>query len=212
MKDSEQRINHSSFGQINFSRVSGTQRFYGSELKQHSYIELTICESELSRDLTDDRYFPKKRLVRVRMSSNQFAELITNMNTSGIPCTIEQIGDNTIEPLPFTENRKEFIHREFEERMKQFANIIRQKQIESKDLVKKKVLSKNDMESLQQNLNWIITEVEKNIPFFAKCFQETTDKVVLEAKTEIENMITHKIHTAGLEFLQEEFKNKQLKE
>lgn len=56
----------------------------------------------------------------------------------------------------------------------------------------------------QHSKLFLENEIEEN--------ESEEDKVVVEAKTEIENMITHKIYTAGLEFLQEEFKNKQLKE
>jgi hypothetical protein len=49
-------------------------------------------------------------------------------------------------------------------------------------------------------------EIEKNIPFFATCFQETMDKVVHEAKLEVENAIQHKISALGLNALHEQNK------
>ena len=47
-------------------------------------------------------------------------------------------------------------------------------------------------------------EVTSNIPFFAKCFQGTMDEVVMDAKTEVENAIQHKINTLGLNALHEQ--------
>jgi hypothetical protein len=50
-------------------------------------------------------------------------------------------------------------------------------------------------------MDWITQEVSSNIPFFGKCFQETMDEIVHEAKLEVENAIQHKINTLGLQEL-----------
>ena len=202
-----ERISHESFGQIRFNRVSGNANFYGSELTQNHYISLEIYNSEIERDLSQDWYYNKKQVLRLRMSSGQFSELITNMNSgSGIPCTLEYIQGKAVAELPTQESRKEFVHRKFEDRMKEFSTSIREQQNRAKELVKKKTLSKQDIQDLTHHLEWLTTEVEKNIPFFAKCFQETMDEVVLEAKTEVENAIQHKINVLGLDVLHEQNK------
>lgn len=203
-----ERHTHPSFGQLYFSRVNsnGTE-FYGSELKQDNYIQMELSESEVDRDLTRDWYFAKKSIARIRMSSSQFAEMITSLNgVGGACCTIEYIQGKDIPALPKQESRKEFIHRKFEDRMKMFAYTIRENQKKAKDIVKKKTLSKQDIHDLTHQIEWLTEEVERNIPFFAKCFQETMDEVVHEAKTEVENAIQHKINTLGLNALHEQQK------
>lgn len=201
-----ERIKHESFGQISFSRTNGSNRFYGSELHQDHYIQMTLQESEVDRDLSNEWYFASgKILAKIRMSSGQFAELITSLNQgSGTPCTVEIIDGKRKEPLPNQESRKEFVHRKFEDRMKMFADSIRERQVSAKELVKKKTLSKQDIHDLTHHLEWLTSEVERNIPFFAKCFQETMDEVVFEAKTEVENAIHHKISVLGLNALHEQ--------
>jgi len=205
---------HASFGQISFSRVSSNStKFYGSELPQDNYISMEIKNSEIHRDLTQDRYFSAGiPLIRIRMSSSQFAEMLTSMNCgSGVPCTIERLVGTKIEELPTQESRKELVHKKFEDRMKMFANSIRENQNKAKEIVKKKTLSKQDIHNLTHQLEWLTQEVESNIPFFAKCFQETMDEVVHEAKTEVENAIQHKINVLGLNALHEENKLLTLK-
>ena len=202
-----EKHSHPSFGQIYFGRVNsnGTE-FYGSELAQDNYIQMELSESEIHRELTQDRYYANKMLARVRMSAGQFAEMITSMNRgSGVCCTIEYLSGKVSE-LPKQESRKEFVHRKFEDRMKMFANNIRENQRKAKEIVKKKTLSKQDIHDLTHQLEWLTQEVESNIPFFAKCFQETMDEVVHEAKTEVENAIQHKINTLGLNALHEQNK------
>lgn len=191
---------HPSFGQIRFSHINGHANFYGSELEQTHYITMEVVESEVHRDLSQEWYFGHGvPLISIRMTGNQFSEMITSMNMgSGIPCTIEMINGKKVDPLPVQESRKEFMHKKFKDRMKMFADTIREKQQRAKELIKKKTLSKADIHELDHTLNWLTTEIESNIPFFAQCFQETADEIVKEAKTEVENAILHKIQVLGL--------------
>lgn len=209
MKENKEEIyKHESFGQIQFSRVNGRAKFYGSELEQDHYITMEVLPSEVKRDLSKEWYFgygiPH---IRLRMSSGQFSELITSLNIgTGVPCTVEYVAGKKMQNLPLSESRKEFTHRKFEDRMKMFANTIRDKQKEAQELVKKKTLSKDDMHKLQHHIEWLTSEVTNNIPFFMECFQETMDEVVLEAKTEVENAIQHKISVLGLSELHKQNK------
>lgn len=198
---------HESFGQIYFGRISCTgENFYGSELEQSHYIQMELHSSAVQRDLSMDWYHTRNLLARVRMTSGQFAELITSLNNgSGTCCTVEYVGKK-MEKLPVQESRKEFIHRRFEDRMKEFATSIRANQRKAQEIVKKKTLSKQDIHDLTHQIEWLTGEVERNIPFFAKCFQENMDEVVLEAKTEVENAIQHKISVLGLNALHEQNK------
>lgn len=199
MDKEREEHSHPSFGQIRFARISGRADFYGSELTQEHYISMTIQKSSITRELSKDWYHASGLpLVEIRMSSGQFAEMITSMNHEGIPCTIEMLNQQKIAAMPPQESRKEFVHRKFEDRMKMFANTIREKQQAAKEIVKKKTLSKQDIHDLTHHLEWLTCEVESNIPYFAKCFQETTDQVVNEAKLEVENAIQHKINILGL--------------
>jgi hypothetical protein len=201
MKREEEKIKHESFGQLSFSRIttSGNIGFYGSELKKGDFIQMELSESEIDRTLSTDWFHASKRLVKVRMTANQFSQLITSLNNgSGIPCTIEQVGDKFYEDFPVIENRKEFTSRMFRERMLQFSKTLSAKRKRANELIAKKNLSKNDQEELNNLLNWIMTETTNNIPYFSDCFQDNIDKVVLEAKIEIEAAVDSKIYSAGL--------------
>ena len=200
----EEEIQHESFGQIRFTRTTGgNTRFYGSELDQDHYITMEVSNSHIERTLSQDRYYTHGvPLIKIRMSSGQFAELITSMNMgSGVPCTIERLIGKKVAELPEAESRKEFVHRKFEDRMKEFAIRIKKQQERAKELVKKKTLSKDDIHELTLGIEFLTQEVLSNIPFFAKCFQETMDEVVYEAKTEVENAIQHKLTVLGLKAL-----------
>src|SRR5690348_7418858 len=85
-----ERSSHPSFGQIQFTRTNGNARFYGSELNQAHYVEMTVHPSEVERELSRDWFYTEGApLIKVRLSQNQFAELITSLNMgSGVPCTV----------------------------------------------------------------------------------------------------------------------------
>jgi len=207
MKD-EEVYKHPSYGQIRFSRVQGRNRFYGSELTQDHYITMEISKSELHRSLSREWYFgSNKNILQLRMTSTQFAELITSLNTGGgVPCTLEYIMKEKIDPLPELENRKEFIHRKFEDAMKELADKMKKDSARVKELTAKKTLSKADQDELKWMVDKIHQEVTSNIPFYAKCFQETMDEIVVEAKSEVESAIQHKITTLGLSELHKQNK------
>ena len=201
MNESSEKHKHPSYGQLRFSRVNSTgDDFYGSELRQDNYIIMELVPSEIDRTLTCDSYFGHGiPLARVRMTANQFAELLTSMNHgSGVPVTIEIIAQTKVDDCHKHESRKEFVHRKFEDRMKEFAKSLAEKQNRVKELTAKKTLSKADQQEMNILVTWLTQEVASNIPFFAKCFQETMDVVVNEAKSEVENAIQHKITTLGL--------------
>lgn len=204
----KETLKHESFGQISFSRVCGSANFYGSELKQDNYITMEVSSSEIQRELTKDWYFTSGiPIIKLRMSSGQFSEMITSMNIgSGVCCTVERLGVKKMEEMPVQESRKEFVHRKFKDRMKSFTNELVEKQQRAKDLIKKKTLSKKDQEELNFILERLTQEVSNNIPFFAECFQENMDEVVHEAKLEVENAIQHKINILGLDALHEQNK------
>jgi len=207
MGKEEEYYTQPSFGQISFSRIAGNADFYGSELTQDHYIQMELNHSSVKRDLTQDWYHADGGwpLAKVRMSSGQFSEMITSMNRGeGVCCTIEFIDGKRIEPLVKQESRKEFVHRKFEYRMEEFAKRLRDEQAKAREIVKKKVLSKEDVKQLDLHLQFLTQEISSNIPFFAKCFQETMDEVVFEAKLEVENAIQHKITVLGLEKLHEQ--------
>lgn len=196
-----EQLSHESYGMIGFSRINGSNRFYGSELQQDNYIEMKVYHSEVERELSKEWYHANGRapIIRLRMSAGQFAEMITSMNIGdGVPCTIESIQGKKMEDLPSIENRKEFVHRKFVDRMKEFAQRIKDNQTQAKLIVKKKTLSKQDVIDLSHQLDYLTQEITSNIPFFMECFQETMDEVVLEAKLEVENAILHKINVLGL--------------
>lgn len=198
-----QDYKHPSFGMLRISRIHGQSGYlFGTEIQADNFIELTLSNASLERDLTNDWFHQGKTLFRVKMSPNQFAELMTNLNTSpGVPVTIEEVCGERIEQCSDMESKKDYTHRMFRQRMADWIADINKRSKEAERIINKKTLSKEDQRDLKLFYDSIICEVKSNIPFFAKCFQEVMDKVVLDAKTEIDNALMHAVVSAGIKVL-----------
>lgn len=202
----EETYQHPSFATVQFLRTNGYSGYlFGSEIQTNNYITLTIREAEKITNLSDERYFPYGKVVcQVKMSPAQFSELITTMNyNSGTPCTLETVLGKDVPQVDDkeVESRKSFVNRKLKERMRQFTSRLTKTQERARELVKKKTLSKEDQHELISAIDFMSTEIANNIPFFSKCFQETMEEIVLDAKIEIDNTIQHIITQSGIKAL-----------
>jgi len=203
MKKEEKKYEHPSFGMLGLSRIHGKSGYlFGSEIQSDNFIELTLSEGEMNRELSNDWFFARKPLFKVKMSPNQFSELITTLNIgSGVPVTIEEVMGEKIEQCNDMESKKTYTHNQFKQRMAEFMSEINSKYKEAEQIINKKNLSKDDQEKLKWFYQRMSQEIKQNIPFFVKCFQEVMDKVVLDAKSEIDSVLLHSVVSAGIEAL-----------
>lgn len=76
---------------ISLSRAHGRRHLFECPVPVESSIELTISTARASNmsDGTTSHY-AGKQLVRAALSASQFAELITTMNSGGVPCTLSR--------------------------------------------------------------------------------------------------------------------------
>jgi hypothetical protein len=90
----ESKEAHESYAQLQISRVTSGKRvpLYGTSNQCKETIRVSICKSELHRDLNRNWNFPTDELIEVEMSPAQFAEAITSLNLGGgTPVTIKRM-------------------------------------------------------------------------------------------------------------------------
>lgn len=211
--EDEKIYEHPSFGMLRFSRINGRSGYlFGSEIQADNYVQLELSNGEMKRDLTDDNFYAKNNLFRVKMSANQFSELITTLNYgSGVPCTIESIGNDIIEQCDTIKSRKTQTQEQFKQRLADFMVEMNHQYSDVQKIISSGNISKKNEKKLTCFYEKVQQEIKSNIPFFLRCFQESMDKVVLDAKTEIDAAIQHKIVSAGIKTLEDEQINKQVK-
>ena len=203
-------MKHPSYGMMSISRYyGGDGNFFGNDLPMvgSGGIEIVLKEATLERNangLHCDSFNPGKLKFRVKMSHLQFAELITNMNTTGVPVTITNIGTEILDDPPIL-NKREVFDEEAEEvvsKTKQRANDIIakvQNLFESK-----KSLTKKDKEEILRELNQLRMATFDHLPFMQKMFNEQMNKSVLSAKANIASFVEQR--RLALKALKEENK------
>lgn len=194
---------HPCFGMARFSRVSGgsTGTLFGTSIVSNQFIELTISRGTHNRGLSSDNFFSGKELIRIAMSNNQFAELISSFNYgSGIPVTIKDFNGETYPSVQFL-SKADIFSGEFKKSMQNQAVDLKIASEKVNEILEKPTISKADRKTISDFLARFINKVTDNVPFVQQQFQEAMDKVVLEAKTEVEAYIENKIRAAGLEKL-----------
>ena len=184
-------MKHPSYEMMSISRYyGGDGNFFGNDLPMvgSGGIEIVLKEATLERNangLHRDFFNPGKLKFRVKMSHLQFAELITNMNTTGVPVTITNIGTERLDDPPIL-NKREVFDEEAEEvvsKTKQRANDIIakvQNLFESK-----KSLTKKDKEEILRELNQLRMATFDHLPFMQKMFNEQMNESVISAKANI---------------------------
>jgi ElaB/YqjD/DUF883 family membrane-anchored ribosome-binding protein len=197
---------HPSYALLSFSRVSGrNQSLFGSSIKHDNTIQMRVRPAKVERNLNTDWYLSDGReYLEIEMSYSQFAESITSMNMGeGIPVTLRYLNGEQIERPNFKNKRLEF-ENEFQERMNEVESKLNKLTTETEDiLTNKKSINKGDREKILNQIKMLQQEVRSNIPFVLSCFNEQMDKTVKEAKGEIEAFTQHKLHSLGMEKLEE---------
>lgn len=197
---------HPSFGLISVNNTQvgggGTQLF-GSETFNNSYVSIKIKECEVTQDLGKNWYFGKKILTEVSMTPVQYAEMISNPNTTGVPCTIKSTeSKGRIESKQLrtiVEFTKSEVERAAIDIKSQALNLSR----EVGDILSKKgTLKVSDKDAIRKLVNSLVRDVNSNLKFQEKCVMESIERASMEAKADIDHHITGAINKLGVKTLQ----------
>lgn len=193
-------LSHPAFGQITISRVSSShgQNLYGADFKHSHFLELTIVESELVRDLSYDRHSPGRQLIQVSMTEAQWATFVSSPNTGGgTPCTLERIYGKGVPAIPA--RRQEDVAKS--EVKEQVASLVKSidKAIAEVGGVIGQSLSNVKRDKIMDHLHALRATVSAGIPWVAQQFDEHMETTVEHAKVEVNAYMQSAIQRAGLQ-------------
>jgi hypothetical protein len=207
-RDGEIEEEHESFGLLQISRVqSSGSRLFGSHLERHQhYIVLTISRAKVCHGLSSDRYHPTGQLIEIALSSAQFAEAITSLNSGvGAPCTIHDVLRIRMEDVPpeaQAEHRK--IREGFEERIAAQTEELRKTHADLGTIIESgKTVSKGRAKEMHKVLWRAWKTLDDSAPFIINQFRESADRVVTSAKADVEAFAQHVLARAGMAALAE---------
>ena len=188
-----EKFEHPSYGMLSFHHIrGGNPVLFGSSVPHDEKIQLTIQHADCERSLNRNWYFGKKNVVELEMSYAQFAEAISNMNTSGVPCTLLYTEkDGRIPDCEFELSRKMY-EDEFAEKLKEANEVTNQLIASVSELFEKPRLTKAEKEEVLRSLQKIKMEIGVNSEHILKQFNAQMEKTVSEAKADIEEFARQK--------------------
>lgn len=209
IRDSEERQTHLAYGQISFSRRTGSgggeSTLYGSTIQHQHTIAMQVTRSDKYVDEFSERYFGGGRpLIEVEMSQSQFTEAITAMNMgSGVPVTIRSVMGKVMPQCEELTLRQK-ADKSLDSRFGSLASKLSKAMERIDELTTKKgTLKAGEKDEIRKLYQSFTMEIRSNLPFLKTCIDETVDSSIMQAKDEIEGYYLNKITSLGIEKLTE---------
>lgn len=199
------KYKHPSYGRAVFHRTSGGHRsLYGSDLKHGNTIQFTLESSSCRQDLGRNWFGGGDMIAEVEFSQIQFAELLTNMNTEGVPCTIRYRAD--MGRVNFAEMSKaiDYVEDKIDRLVSsQDSDLKKVKEEIDEILSRKGTIKKSDKERVQKLSSVLVGLSQRSLPFYAESAVKIIDRSKAEAKASVEAHQQHLITTLGIAALQD---------
>lgn len=194
------KYKHPSYATARFSRCSGQKELFNSSMQHQHFITLTICEAD--KEVTGERdwVFGHKEIIEVAMSEAQFASLITTLNMgSGVPCTIQHIGGEFVEQ-PLGEDRinshRDMVKEALTGKLDALKGTLAKLRLMRKH---KKRPTLKELDEIVSSFAHHVDNFERNMEYYAGCFEEHAEQVVADAKAEVEAFVSQTMMATGIE-------------
>lgn len=198
--DEENYFQHPSFAVIQLNRTSGHTTLFNSPFEHDSFVSLSIRPARVTRSLSNNDIFPaRSEYIRVLMSHQQFAEMITSFNNgTGIPCTLARLGSDLI-PSPDLVNHFNLFRKEGAEAIERCSEAFN----EALQAVDNANITAKAKATIKSAIIKAQMAIGDRLPFIADQFVEHMESVVSSAKVEISTHADMVVHQAGIVALEE---------
>lgn len=193
--------NHPAFGMIGVSVVTGgTGVLFGSDVRHHQCIRLTISTAEHQRNLSNDWYRADKTLIEIEMSHSQFAQMITNPNRGdGVPCTLNRVKGESIPGILPIESKHEMFRREIEQSAAEKVKDMREQIAALGALIESGKTSKTELRKIHNELARHAQQFAGSVGFVVDQAQEALEKATATARIEVEAVMNQAAMRLGFE-------------
>lgn len=182
--------------QINRS-YGGRNVLFGSNIPHDTCMKLTISQAYISRSFNENHYYPTNKIIEIELSPSQYAEMITNLNHGvGVPCTITKFMEERIPNNLSLNDELETVKSEYSESVDKIMDEIRDTIYEIPD---EKAMSTKKIKDLKHELANMLYRLTQEAPFMKERFDETLDKIFVEAKASIDDTINLTLANIGLD-------------
>ena len=197
-----------SWGMVGVYRnYGGNRELFGSDVTNCNTIRLCLKEGQCHRQLGYTHYIGGGLIAEIELSSNQFADLLTNMNVGdGVPCTIKWLKNEGEIPYKSQTPKLDIIHNEIEERVDEAVDSLNKGIEQITALMNNGKLSKKYGEELLKFFqNSYSTLAGKDREFYIHQAKQELDNIVTEAKSQVQDYIDNKICSIGVKAIENGF-------
>lgn len=189
MHDSE-KLHHESFGKVTVSRTSGgSSPMFGSDVPHRHTIKVQIEKATLQREAGIDWIMGDGHLLEFEMTEVQWANFVSAIGCgTGTPVSLRMYPTGPLkfaEPVPDLPAQFDVIRQEFKDRCEKATGQLSEAESLLRDLIEKPgSVKKSDLRELHTLLYRGKQQVDSNLPFIAKQFDErgelTRERIKLE--------------------------------
>jgi hypothetical protein len=205
---------HPSYAMIGVVHHHGTLGpMFGSALASHQgAVAIAIRRAHRQHDHGEDRAASGDLLLEVRLTHAQFVEMISRPNIGhGVPCSLTYVrrDDGTIESVPGlpddvdgqTEVNESLAS--LKARGKAIARKLDAGIEAATAILKSAKVSQRTIEKALEPLAGVVVDVGSNLPFFTQQVNEAAQRVVSNARTEVDAFVTATANRLGFARLSE---------
>lgn len=190
-----EKINCKGLIQINRT-YGGRNVLFGSNIPHDTCMRLTISQAYISRSFNENHYYPTNKIIEIELSPSQYAEMITNLNHGvGVPCTITKFMEERVPNDLKLNDELNLVKSEYSESVDKIMEEIRNTIYEIPD---DKSMSPKKIRDLKIDLVNMLYRLTQEAPFMKERFDETLDKIFVEAKASIDDTINLTLANIGL--------------
>lgn len=194
---------HNTFGRITVGRVSSTGTFlFDSDAKHHHFVRVEIDRAEVTRYLSHKRTHGWEHLLDFYMSEAQWAQFVSSFgDENGTPVTLRGVAGKDMGECPQPEYFRHQFADEVKERVEDAISSLRGTATKLDEALKpgNKPLGKKALAEVLSSIEQAIRQVTQNLPYVEKCFNESMEKKMSEAKIEFEAIVARRLQEMGLE-------------
>jgi hypothetical protein len=189
---------HPAYGQISAGRVSGGTMLYGSDFQHQNFIRIHVKMSELHRGLSNDNPYAKQNIVELDLSEAQWATFVSSLNVGmGVPCTLTQIGAESLPGLPSPPKKTDQFRQEAAEKLERARGFMN----DVETMIGNSKLSQKDKAAMIGTLGMAKMNLASNVQFVLDQFSEHMDAVTEKAKIEVNSYVTGLAMRTGIQAL-----------
>lgn len=199
---------HPAFATINASRLQGRFDLFGSNIPHQGAVQIEITGASLVFEGGRERVSEAPvSLVKLYMSEAQWAAFVSRQNQGlGTPCTLRRAPQGVAERVPSLPPPESSAAR-LDSAAQALLDESQRKQVEAFDKMKSildgaKVPAKLKRELLEQ-IHMAYDHGQENRDYHRKVLIETSEKLVADAKTEIDATVNDIVQRLGLSSLRE---------